>query len=99
MIDDTRFVHGSSSRPVRTDTGTIARSGSSGNASWCSRYSRNAPAQIAITTSLTVPPVASLRRLMLASDSERMANRRSGPTLLFQGVAGAAVSGIVTRLT
>ena len=34
---DTRFVHGSSSSPVRIDTGTIARSGASGSASWRSR--------------------------------------------------------------
>ena len=34
---DTRFVHGSASLPVRIDTGTIARSGRSGSASWRSR--------------------------------------------------------------
>ena len=34
---DTRLVHGSSSLPVRIDTGTIARSGRSGRASWRSR--------------------------------------------------------------
>ena len=95
-IDDTRFVHGSSSMPVRIETGTIARSGSAGSASWRSRYSRSAPAHTAITTSLTVPPVASLSALMFDSAVVRIANRRCGPTLLFQGVGGAGVIGIAT---
>ena len=89
-IPDTRFVHGSASSPVRIETGTIARSGASGSASCSIRYSRSAPAQIAITTSLTVPPVASFSRLMLASFECRIAKRRCGPTLLFHGVGGAA---------
>ena len=82
--------------PVRIDTGTIARSGASGNASCSIRYSRSAPAHTAITTSLSVPPVASFRRLRLSSDSERIANRRCALTDLFHGVAGAALTGTWT---
>ena len=81
------------------DTGTIARSGSAGNASWRIRYSRSAPAQIAMTTSFTVPPVASFSALMLLSATVRMANRRCGPIRLFQGVGGAGVTGSTTRLS
>ena len=55
--------------------------------------SRSAPAQMAMTTSLTVPPVASFSRLMFASDAERMAKRRWAVIDLFHGVGGAAVSG------
>ena len=95
-IADTRFVHGSSSSPVRIDTGTIARSGSSGRASCSIRYSRNAPVQIAMTTSFSVPPVASFRRLRFESCIDRMAKRRCGVTLLFHGVGGAGVIGRVT---
>ena len=96
---DTRLVHGSSSSPVRIDTGTIARSGRSGSASWASRYSRSPPAQIAMTMSLTVPPVASLRRLMFSRDVVRMAKRRWPVIVLFHGVGGAGVvgSGISAR--
>ena len=88
-MPDTRLVHVSSSSPVRMETGTIARSGRSGSASWRSRYSRSAPAEIAMTTSLSVPPVASFSRLRLDSDAERMAKRRWAVIDLFHGVAGA----------
>jgi hypothetical protein len=90
---DTRLVHGSSSWPVRMDAGTIARSGRSGSASWANRYSRSAPAQTAMTMSLTVPPVASLRRLMFGRDAVRMAKRRWPVIVLFHGAGGANVTG------
>ena len=90
---DTRLVHGSSSAPVRIDAGTIARSGRSGSASWASRYSRSAPAQTARTMSLTVAPVASLRRLMFGRDAVRMAKRRWPVIVLFHGVGGAGAIG------
>ena len=48
--------------------------------------------QIAMTTSLSVPPVASLSRLRLLSDAERMAKRRWAVMDLFHGVGGAAVT-------
>jgi hypothetical protein len=95
-IDETRLVHGSSSSPVLIDTGTIARNGCAGRASRRSRNSRSAPAQTAITTSFTVPPVASLSAFTLSSAVERIANRRFGPTLRFHGVGGAGVNGIAT---
>ncbi len=41
---------------VRTETGTAATSGASGSASWSSSQCRSAPADSAITTSLTVMP-------------------------------------------
>ncbi len=97
MMLDTRFVQGSSSSPVRIDTGTIARNGLSGSASWWSRYSRSAPAQIAITMSLTVQPVASLSALMFSSEVERIAKRRCGVIAWFHGVGGAGVIGRLTR--
>ena len=53
-IADTRFVQGSSSSPVRIDTGTIARRAPSGSASCSIRYSRSAPVQIAMTRGGTV---------------------------------------------
>ena len=93
MMLDTRLVHGSVSSPVRMLTGTIARSGLSGSASCLIRYSRNAPAQMAITTSLTVPPVAFLSALMFSSDVPRMAKRRCAVIDLFHGVSGAGVNG------
>ena len=99
MMPPTRLVHGSSSSPVRIDTGTIARNGASGSASWRSRYSRSAPAQIAITTSLTVQPVASFSALMLASAVDRIANRRCGVTARLNGVGGAGDKGMRTRWT
>ena len=52
---------------------------------------------MAMTTSFTVPPVASFSRLMLSSDAERMANRRWAVIDRFHGVGGAAVSGRLTR--
>jgi hypothetical protein len=97
MMAPTRFVHGSSSRPVRIDTGTIALSGCSGSASWRSRYSRKAPVQIAMTTSLTVQPVASLSALMFPIDVDRIAKRRCGVIVRLNGVRGAGLSGIRTR--
>ena len=93
MRPDTRLVQSSASSPERIETGTMARSGLSGSASWRSRYSRSAPAEMAMTTSLTVPPVASFNRLMLASDVERMAKRRWAVIDLFHGVGGADDSG------
>ena len=53
---ETRLVHLSVSSPVRIDTGTMATSGALGSASSSSRYRRSAPAQTAITTSLSVTP-------------------------------------------
>ena len=50
-----------------------------------------------MTTSLSVPPVASLSRLRLLSDAERMAKRRWAVTDLFHGVGGAAVTGSEKR--
>ena len=99
MMPPTRLVQGSSSSPVRIDTGTIARSGASGSASCRSRYSRKAPVQIAITTSLTVHPVASFNALMLPSAVERIANRRCGVTARLNGVGGAGDNGMRTRCT
>ncbi len=99
MMLDTRFVQGSSSSPVRIDTGTIARNGLSGSASWWSRYSRSAPAQIAITMSLTVQPVAVFSALMFSSEVERIAKRRCGEIARFHGVAGAGEIGRLTRDT
>ena len=52
-----------------------------------------------MTTSLTVPPVASFSRLMLDSDAERMAKRRWAVIDLFHGVGGADVTGRTTRWT
>ena len=99
MMPPTRLVHGSSSSPVRIDTGTIARNGASGSASWRSRYSRSAPVQIAMTTSLTVQPLASFSALMLPRAVDRIANRRCGVTARLNGVGGAGDSGIRTRCT
>ena len=76
-------------------TGTIARSGFSGSASCLMRYSRSAPAQMAMTTSLSVPPVAFLRALRFSNEVPRMAKRRCAVIGLFHGVAGAGVSGSV----
>src|SRR6202008_3782131 len=94
---ETRLVHGSSSWPVRMDTGTMARSGQSGSASWDSRYWRSPPAQIAITMSFTVPPVAFLSALIFSKDVVRMANRRWPVIDLFHGVGGAWVVGKAMR--
>ena len=52
---------------------------------------------MAMTTSLSVPPVASFSRLRLLSDAERMAKRRWAVIDRFHGVGGAAVSGRSTR--
>ena len=52
---------------------------------------------MAMTTSLSVPPVASLSRLRFSSDVDRIAKRRSGVTDAFHGVGGADVSGNDTR--
>src|ERR1700746_16517 len=54
-----------------------------GQRGWASRYSRSPPAQIAMTTSLTVPPVAALSRLMFSSEAVRLAKRRCGVVVLF----------------
>src|ERR1700739_2714624 len=90
---ETRLVHGSSSSPVRVDTGTMARSGRSGSASGDSRYWRRPPAQMAITMSFTVPPVAFLSALTFSNDVVRMAKRRWLVIVLFHGGGGACVGG------
>jgi len=48
---------------------------------------------MAITTSLTVPPVAVFSALMFSSEVPRIAKRRCAVMGLFQGVAGAGVRG------
>ena len=95
MMLDTRLVHTSVSSPVRMLTGTIARSGLSGSASCLIRYSRSAPVQMAMTTSLRVPPVAFFSTFRFSSDVPRIAKRRCAVIGLFHGVAGAGVSGRV----
>ena len=93
MMLDTKFVQGSASLPVRMLTGTIARNGLSGSASCLMRYSRSAPAQMAMTTSLRVPPVAFFSAFRFSSDVPRIAKRRCAVMGLFHGVAGAGVRG------
>ena len=90
---DTRFVHGSASAPVRVETGTMPTRGRSGRASRSRRYWRRAPAQTAMTTSLTVVPAACLMALMSSSGTERTATRRCGVMAALNGVGGAAASG------
>ena len=83
------YVPASSS--VRTDTGIIATSGSSGSSSRSSSQPRTAVAHSATTTSLTVIPSSFLSRLTVSSESEPNAKRRCGPTrplkLVFGGRA------------
>jgi hypothetical protein len=69
-IADTWLPIAAACSAVRIDTGIIAISGLSGNASWSTSQRRSAPAQIAITTSLTVQPYSSLTFFTLFNDTE-----------------------------
>jgi len=64
------------SASVRTDTGTMARSGSAGSSSWSMSQRRSAPAQMAMTTSFTVTPAAFFTAFTSSSDS--VANTQRG---------------------
>ena len=75
-IADTRLVHRSASSPVRTETGIMATSGSSGSASCSSSHVRSPPAHTAITTSLTVAPE---RALDVLDGLERHRPEREAP--------------------
>ena len=66
----TRLPSAPFSSSDRTETGTIATSGPSGDSPFASRYRRRAPAQRASTTSFTVEPVCFLRALTVGRDSE-----------------------------
>ena len=72
----------------RTETGTIATSGSRGSSSRSSSQVRSAPAHKATTTSFTVTPTWLLIAFTVSSDSEPSANRRwaeMGPLKLVRG--------------
>jgi len=60
----------------RTETGTIASSGSSGSASWSRSQRRSAPAHSAITTSFTVAPSAFFTFFTELIGKDPNANRR-----------------------
>ena len=74
---------------VRTDTGTIVSSGSLGSSPRSASQSRSAPAQIVMTTSLTVQPAAFLTALTSASGSDPNATRRCGVIDPWKRVRGA----------
>jgi hypothetical protein len=79
IIIDTRLPNVPACSGVRTDTGTIASSGSVGRSSAAASQRRSAPALSPSTTSLTVTPSAFLTALTSASGSEANAKRRCGP--------------------
>src|SRR5690606_1799271 len=75
--------------PERIDTGTIAVSGADGRA-WASiRYSRNAPAHIASTTSLRVTDAAEATARTRSNGHDCAANRRAPPIGTLNIVLGA----------
>ena len=78
----------------RTDTGTIAISGSSGSADLRSRYARSAPELAAMTTSFSVVPKTLFTSFASASGTEQNAQRRCGVIERLNGVLGARVCGI-----
>ena len=73
----------------RIEAGTIAMSGFLGKAYWLSKYSRNAPEQIASTTSLIVTPKALAIRRKRANSKDCAAKRREALTRWFKMVLGA----------
>ncbi len=75
-IADTRLVQRSTSSPVRIETGIIETNGTSGNASRSASQPRRAPAQIAMTTSFTVAPMAFFSVLMSDNGTDRAAKVR-----------------------
>ena len=78
---------------VRTETGTHARSSSPSVSTPRSRMKcASPPATTASTTSLTVPPSASLISLNSSSSARTTASRRCGPGATLNGVGGGALS-------
>ena len=76
------------SSSLRTDTGTIATSGSGGSSSRSSSQVRSAPAQRVTTTSFTLTPTRFLIAFTVSSESEPSAKRRwaeIGPLKLVRG--------------
>ena len=88
IIIEIRLPYAPFSSSVRTDTGTMATSGSSGSASRSSSHSRTAPAHSATTTSLTVMPTAFLSCLTVSRESWPNAKRRCGEIAPLNGVRG-----------
>ena len=97
IIIDTRLPKVPCCSSVRTDTGTIATSGSSGRSSWSISHSRSAEAQRVTTTSLTVMPAALLIALTVSSETWPMARRRWGEIFALNDVVGARA--VVTSST
>jgi len=69
IIIETRLPNEPICSSVRTDTGTIATSGSRGSSSRSCSHSRSDPAHIATTASLTVTPASFLIALTVSSES------------------------------
>ena len=90
---DTRFPPAPASLSSRTDTGTMARSGRSGNESWSISQRRSAPAHNVITTSFTVPPSSFFTALIASIGSDPNANRRCGEITPLNTVRGACTDG------
>jgi len=88
-ITDTRLPNVPYCSSVRTETGTIAMSGSAGSASRSASHRRTMPVHSATTTSLTVKPKASLICLTVSSGSLPKAKRRWGEIGPLNGVGGA----------
>ena len=74
---------------VRTETGTIVTSGSSGSSPCSIRNSRIADAHIVITTSLTVLPKAFLTALTSVSETLPQPTLRCGESAAWKRVRGA----------
>ena len=94
IIADTLLPKVPRSSSVRTETGIIPSSGSSGSSSLKVRCSLTAPATRQITTSLTLTPKAFLTAFTSSSETEPRPNTRCGERGAPYGPFGALTGGL-----
>ncbi len=92
-ITETRLPSWPFSSEERTEIGTVATSGSSGNSPRPARYERNAPAQIPNTTSFTVHSSAVFTRRISSRETSANETERCGVIAALNDVRGAWKNG------